>query len=622
MAQAVRGAQFGLTLSWLFACALRAASEQTPIPEGAPFHLAADVATGSALDVSFLLQRPAGAQGRVRAQGERFVFGDGTPARFWGVNLCADALYPPKGEAAAIAKRLAMSGCNLVRIGYWDGGTGGVFRQDLDNTSTIDPERLDRLDYFFAQLKDAGVYSLLVLSMGRRSLKSGDVGGVFDAEAAPAAYQIGRFFDPRTRQADETVWRSLLGHGNPYTGLRWADDLAIMGIEILNESSLYYAYRLFTGLPEALTAKVQQQWNQWLVKRYPNREELVRHWGSENIRPDEDPNGGTVALDFSLLRDPLWRDNPSSLPREGRGNDWNRFLAEVCRDYYLTEIRFLRELGVQQPVACNGGGSLVAADVWSNRVGDFFTQHSYHDHPNWDGPMYYSNASALKSGLLPIPGLSLRRLAAMPYGASEYDFCFPNDWRAEGGPAVAAYAAFQGWSLATRFAYWSHPWEGREAMYSSTSGIRSIWRIHNDPAAFGQWPLTALIFLRGDVREALKTVDIGFSETDTFYRERHRFPPAHLRFLDSVPFVHKTRWTHFDQVYKGDADLVVSSGRSTSGDYSHAQAAILASANLWGDPYGLQEGAFKAPKRATARSPDEVAKRENGFREAVQQLPG
>lgn len=346
---------------------------------GAPFSLAADIVPGSALDVSFLFAKPAGRRGFVRTQGEMLRFADGSPAAFWGVNLCWDALYPSDAEGEKVARRLAMSGVNLVRLTYLDGGPHGLFRQDRDDTGTLNTERLARLERFGAALKRNGVYSLLVLGMGRQSLKPGDgVPVPADKITAESAYAIGRFFDSRIQAADQRVWRTILTHRNPQTGLRTADDPAVAAVEILNEGSLFYCYDRFAHLPAPLQARIAIRWNRWLADRYNSRAALALAWGGE-IKPGEDPTVGTVALDFSFL-DGGPKGASAAPPR--RGADWNRFLADVCRDYYLAQIAFLRGLGVRQPISCNGGGSYSAADRWSNRVGDLFDQHQYFDHPN------------------------------------------------------------------------------------------------------------------------------------------------------------------------------------------------------------------------------------------------
>jgi hypothetical protein len=45
------------------------------------------------VDVSFLNEKPAGLHGHVPADGDRLVFDDGTPVRFWGANVQANALF-------------------------------------------------------------------------------------------------------------------------------------------------------------------------------------------------------------------------------------------------------------------------------------------------------------------------------------------------------------------------------------------------------------------------------------------------------------------------------------------------------------------------------------------------
>ena len=76
-------------------------------------------------DLSFLNHKPAGLHGRVQAKGSDLVFGDGSPARFWGVNLQAYALFATDpGNIPLHAKRLASLGVNLVRLHHHDFGLG------------------------------------------------------------------------------------------------------------------------------------------------------------------------------------------------------------------------------------------------------------------------------------------------------------------------------------------------------------------------------------------------------------------------------------------------------------------------------------------------------------------
>ena len=94
-----------------------------------PFPCHADMAP---LDISYLFEdeKPAGKHGFLKVQGERFVFEDGTPVRFWGTNLSAGACFPEKPYAEKLAKRLASYGCNIVRLHQMDAewGIPNIFR--------------------------------------------------------------------------------------------------------------------------------------------------------------------------------------------------------------------------------------------------------------------------------------------------------------------------------------------------------------------------------------------------------------------------------------------------------------------------------------------------------------
>jgi hypothetical protein len=77
----------------------------------------------SPVDLSFLNRddQPAGRRGFVKPVGDHFVFEDGTPARFWGGNLAAFAIFStPRQNVARQAHRMAKLGYNLMRIHHHD----------------------------------------------------------------------------------------------------------------------------------------------------------------------------------------------------------------------------------------------------------------------------------------------------------------------------------------------------------------------------------------------------------------------------------------------------------------------------------------------------------------------
>src|SRR5690606_15894061 len=114
----------------------------------------------SPVDLSFLNDKPAGQHGGVRVKGDQLVFEDGTPARFWGANLAASALFVGKLEINQQAKRIAELGYNLIRIHHHDSDwvKPNVFDPSVKDTRTLNPQALDRIDYWVSALKDQGVY--------------------------------------------------------------------------------------------------------------------------------------------------------------------------------------------------------------------------------------------------------------------------------------------------------------------------------------------------------------------------------------------------------------------------------------------------------------------------------
>src|SRR5580692_9400119 len=199
----------------LLALAPAPAQEAAPNPPLADFPIDHFATTASPADVRFLLDAPAGKHGFVGVYGGHLATADGTRVRFWGVNLAGwttgSALLPPHHDAEVYASTLARLGINCVRFQFLDltdgqrssaGGAraagvadaparqgaptaqqravggepqrpAGLIDGSRDDTSTMNPEQLDRLDYLVYQLKLNGIYTNFNLNVGR-VYKSGD----------------------------------------------------------------------------------------------------------------------------------------------------------------------------------------------------------------------------------------------------------------------------------------------------------------------------------------------------------------------------------------------------------------------------------------------------------------
>lgn len=88
-----------------------------------PFGPSAGSPAGTAIDMSFLLDAPAGKHGTLKADGEKLVFEDGTPARFWGTQLAGNSANLTDEQITKIADRLAVYGCNLLTVEGTAGAT-------------------------------------------------------------------------------------------------------------------------------------------------------------------------------------------------------------------------------------------------------------------------------------------------------------------------------------------------------------------------------------------------------------------------------------------------------------------------------------------------------------------
>lgn len=429
------------------------------------FESLADDYLPSAIDMSHLLHKPAGKHGFVTAQDGQLVFADGTPARFLGVNIVANAAFPDKRTAELTAKRLAKYGVNLVRFHHMDApwSTPNLFRPTSNNTKELSPESLDRLDYFIAQLKQHGIYVFMDLLV-HRGFRAGD--GVKDYPQIENGAKVVAHFDDHLIELQKEYATQLLTHYNPYTGLRYVDDPAIALVDIINESSLFWPEGR-ANIPLSYQADLEERWHLWLRDQYGDLDTAGAAW-------DQSPT----------LRD-----------------------ADRIRFYYDTQTRYftemrdhLRSIGLKVPIAGSNHWQREAADLLSNATGlDFIDRHTYWDHPQggfgWN--VAFNNQSALRDPQnSPVSGLARARVAGLPFTVSEWQHAWPNEYIAEGPLLTVAYGLLHDWSALVQFEYGGPQW---------ARVMDGNFNIANKPHIWGQWPAVALMFHRGDVDRATTT---------------------------------------------------------------------------------------------------------------------
>ena len=213
-------------------------------------------------NVSAWLDRPAGAHGFIRAE-DGHLRNDAGPVRFWATNICFEGCFPTHQQAERLAARLARLGINCVRMHHMDSHS---IWGNSPNKLTIDPRKLERLDYLIDQLRKHGVYTNLNLHVSRWF----DEAEGFSGRAQRPDYDKGLDnFEPRMIELQKKYARDLLTHVNPYTGNPYTREPAIAFVEINNENALHATWgcgpdrhasrALCRHVPEALERLAQEE---------------------------------------------------------------------------------------------------------------------------------------------------------------------------------------------------------------------------------------------------------------------------------------------------------------------------------------------------------------------------
>ena len=462
-----------------------------------PFTIEHRAADASSLDLSFLLDAPAGKRGFTRVRDGHLARGDGSRLRLWGVHLTdwsrGSVLLPPKEDAPMWASTLARYGINCVRLHFLDlDAPRGIIAAGSDSRH-FDAAQLDRLDFLVAELRKRGIYVDLNLNVGR-SYRAGDSVPDFDRIRWAKGMTL---YDPRLVALQKEYAQMLLTHVNPYTGTAYRDEPAVAIVEILNENGVWVGFSATPYYDAELTAL----YNEWLAKNLSSAEvaRLRELTGTAADAPVPRLTGAEVG----------------GAPKE-RFLAESRFIADVETRFYTGMASFLRDsLGVRVPItgtADHGHSSSSYPMLMSLSELDVVDGHVYWQHPGAPPPV---NTPMVNDPLhSTVVQLSRTAVAGKPYTVSEFNHPFPNDWLAEGIPIVAAYGAFQDWDAIIVYTFEPK----RDARWQSYVG--DPFDISLDPVRMTQMATGALAFLRGDVRPARETVTRSYAREQAFESRR------------------------------------------------------------------------------------------------------
>jgi hypothetical protein len=455
-----------------------------------PFMLDHRGGAASAIDLSFLLDAPAGKHGFARIANGHLVTGDGKRLRLWGVNVTdwsrGSTMLPPKEDSPMWAATLARFGVNCVRLHFLDLATPrGLIDDTRGDTRSFNAEQLDRLDFWIAELKKRGVYTNLNLNVGR-SYKAGD--GVRDADKIRWAKGL-TLYDPRLIELQKEYARQLLTHYNPYTKTEYRNEPAIVTVEMVNENALYIGFRAQT--PD-YDKDLLNLYNDWLRQNRSLAQlaKLRALAGVEGDTPIPRLTGREVA----------------SAPPE-RFYTEIEFFMEMERRYFLDMRSYLRDtLKVKAPLVGTADHSHSGSSyplLASTSLLDIVDGHTYWQHP---GPRGIPNTPMVNAPLQStVVELSRTAFAGKPYTVSEVNHPFPNEYASEGIPILAAYAALQDWDGV--FWYTFEP----KASAEWKPIIGDPFDISHNPVKMTQLAAGALMFVRGDVRAARRVFQRSYS---------------------------------------------------------------------------------------------------------------
>ncbi|MFO0888866.1 MAG: hypothetical protein U0790_06920 [Isosphaeraceae bacterium] len=418
------------------------------------------------VDLSFLNSedRPAGRHGVVRAEGDRLVFADGTPARFWGTNLAGPVLFDTPRESVPLqARRIARLGYNLVRIHQEDAHwvNPNIFGRDARDTRHLDPRSLEAIDLWIKCLKDEGIYVWLDLHYLRELKPADGVTLGWDELARSKGNMWGfNFVNPQLVDLMKEYNRQYLSHVNQYTGLAYKDDPAVVGILITNENDLTSHFGVA------------------FLEVYKNLAHKALY----------DREMTAFAKAHGLPADRIWRSWEPGPAKYFQSELEHRFFSGVIED--------LRSLGVKAPIAGTnfwGGTSLLALPSLTG--GDVIDAHMYGASEEL-GANPHDRATFLSWA-------TAAQVYGKPVTITEWNVPYPALDRFTTPLYVASVASLQGWDAPMLYNYATFALD-RPIAEDPNRGVEK-WSTYNDPAITGVMPAAALLFRRGHVSPARKT---------------------------------------------------------------------------------------------------------------------
>ena len=452
----------------------------------------------SVFDLRHLNEPSAGHKGFAKRKGNGFVTGDGKDLRFWMVQL---GFTGNDSSIQRWARRLAKYGVNLGRVQL-----SAFFASHKSGDDATFEKRLERLHFHVAEMKKQGIYTYLGhLYWHTHTTINDDVFPGFGKGKGNKPVAL-LFFSEIFQDYYIEYAKRIMTAKNPYTGMSLAEDPAVAFFEIQNESGVLFWPFKPQSFPEAELAIVETKFAEFLTKKHGSIEKAVASWGDNpsdtHHTPDQFDKNRVGLYQSGHLTGAEWavaQRNPK------RAYDQIQFLRESVR-HFVTKMkkRLQDEVGLGQLIVGSNWKTadyktLGAIEYDTYEPGDVICRNSYFgvDYAKGGQQRFYAielnDTFKYHSALKPParPGcLATPQVACHPFMITENNWTRPNRYRSEWPFMIATYAKMMGIDGWNFFALGASEWQTQMA----------VWDINN-PSVLGQFPATALMFRRGDVKE-------------------------------------------------------------------------------------------------------------------------
>jgi hypothetical protein len=468
------------------------------------FEPARDDFSSTILDCSRFVEAPAGRHGFVKVEGDRFVFADGAPARFYG----AQTSMWQGDELEYALRRMRRQGLNITRTH----GLPSLNNRNATTSLEYSKEGFDRLDRFIAKLGENGIYIILDVQYPLTyRWRAGD--SIAGLPKGGSASHI-QFFNEKAAAIMHQRMADVFTHKNPYTGKRYCDDPTIALVEVLNEDSLFWG-----SIDERFMPELERKFAAWLKAKYGDEAGLRKAWGANGGSPLADGEGLAPDQRMRLARPwELTEDSFKKRPeRTARALDQLRFYLDLEDRYWAASRDAMRKAGVKVPISGTNwqghNGLTTRIHMLGQSRFDYIDRHGYWDHPAGEGALKWSIRTALFHNLPMVKAVKAdqdqliylgvgnlvtdkawEQVLGKPMTVSEWNTCVPNEHALEGPPLMTAYGLLQGWDGPLEFGYFSPDFRDR-------MGSGSFDMLANPPQIL-QFPALATMWHRQDVREA------------------------------------------------------------------------------------------------------------------------